>query len=192
MPAETEHVKGQDFVEKTKKWLEATLAIQVPYTVYDRTPQTTLELLDGELYRYDLAGYHRNGNVPIYVEAKDYGPSSDINSQYDAFIQRSFSAFLRILNRHGRKIEPPYFIFAASRPFRTSNYHELTTLAYLKSQLSTPNFGLRTVSVTEDDLALFASRIWLIIWSNKQDLMSLEIPPTFVLGLLEKAQWEGR
>jgi hypothetical protein len=72
---------GRDFLLRTKQYLEATLVIDVPWTVYNDNGMTVLQGLDGKPHTFDALGTLKEGaKRPIYIE--DRGEVLD-QEQYD-------------------------------------------------------------------------------------------------------------
>lgn len=176
---ESQHISGENFVYQTKRYLEATLTIEVTWTVYDESGMTVLGDLMGTAHTYDLLAKLKEGSKsPIYVEAKKREQPSDINTEFDRFLGISFSCFVA-----NRTTKNPYFMFVASRPFKMTNYHLLTTHGHLSRVIGNCEaYGIRDPKL--QDILDFSSRLWFVIWSNKQDLMVVADPALYSkLGL---------
>lgn len=179
------HDVGRDFLIKTKQYLEATLVIDVPWTVYHDNGMTVLQGLDGKAHAFDALGMLKDGaKRPIYIEAKFRTKSSDINSEYDDFVAESFSCYVK---EQWRPNFDPYFMFVTNRPFKTEDYHKLTQTAYLASFLSNLKGKYGVNQATSDQVEAFKDRLWLVIWSNRQDLMCVSDP-----SLYKRMAMEGR
>lgn len=174
--AEGLHQSGEDFVIKTKRYLEATLVIDVPWTVYDGNGMTVLNGLDGQPHTFDALARMKEGEKrPIYVEAKQRS-SSNINSEYDDFVAESFSCYMA--ERRRRPNWNPYFMFVTNHPFKMKNYSKLLEPDYLLNFLSRcGKYGITRVALR--DVLDFKDRIWLVIWSNRQELMCVTNPSMY-------------
>lgn len=179
------HKSGEDFLLQTKTYLEATLVIEVPWTVYDGVGQTSLKGLDNKPHSFDALGYLKEGKKrPIYIEAKKRSDNT-INREYDDFVAEAFSCFIE-----GQWLPDwdPYFMFVANRPFKTSDYERLTSTEYLLDFLNTKGAGLYgIVKASLPQVESFKERLWLIIWSNYQGLMCVTNPAHYA-----RVQLEGR
>ena len=73
MPAESQHVAGEEGVVAAKQFLEATTFVNVTFTVYDDIAQTTLRGLGETRKAFDLTGFFLGENRrPLYAEVKNY------------------------------------------------------------------------------------------------------------------------
>lgn len=192
VPAEPIQEKGRLFVYDTKRYLEGTCKIIVDGTVYDPYGVTGLQMLNHKKTRYDLRAHYRDAHSsPIYVEAKDYGPIGGLNTHYVDFVLRSYSAFA-YLKGDDSSVKCPYFMFAASRPFRSSDYGELLTHGWVRTVVERAaeerKYGIETVD--DDIVTELVDRLWLVVWSNHQNLFCVRNPRA-VIGAVEQHYKEG-
>jgi hypothetical protein len=172
------HKIGENFLLKTKQYLEATLVIDVVWTVYDDNGQTTLRGLDNKAHNFDALGRLKEGRKqPIYIEAKYRASGVDINSQYDDFVAESFSCFLA---EQWRPNWDPFFMFVSNHPFKKTDYSKLTDLSHLDLFLNGQAKGKYGITGgTVEEIQDFRQRLWFVIWSNRQDLMCVGDPKLY-------------
>lgn len=181
---EGNHKLGENFLLLTKTYLEATLVIEVMWTVYDEVGQTSLKGLDGKPHSFDALGRLKEGKKqPIYIEAKKRSSRSDINAQYDDFVAECFSCFME---GQWQPDWDPFFMFVADRPFKMTEYEQLTSTQHLLDFLNLQARGRYGITgATIGQVESFKGRIWLVIWSNHQDLMCVTNPTHYFRMAIE-------
>lgn len=169
------HKSGENFVLATKRYLEATLVIDVLWTVYDGNGMTVLRGLDGQPHTFDALARLKEGEKrPIYIEAKKR-TSANINAEYDDFIAKSFSCYMA---ERWRPDWNPYFMFVTDHPFKMKDYARLLDADYLLTFLGTfEKYGIDNAAL--EHVVDFKDRVWLVIWSNRQELMCVTNPALY-------------
>lgn len=169
--AEQSHEKGRSYVKKVREFLEKTKNFNIPFDVYSATSeQTTMITLKGEKKVFDLRGFckHDKSDLEVFIEAKDYETSSDLNEHYKKFIKDCYSVWL-----YERKIKPKWkarFLFISSHPFYCSkSFKELNSINFLKSIIDNEDefekqlndFLDRNSQVVSDDLLNFLDILFI-------------------------------
>lgn len=159
------------------------MVIDVPWTVYNDNGMTVLQGLDGKPHAFDALGTLKDGaKRPIYIEAKYRTKSNTINSEYDDFVAESFSCFMQ---EQWRPNFDPYFMFVSNRPFKMEDYHKLTQTAHLTAFLCGLKGKYGVNHATPEQVESFKDRLWLVIWSNRQDLMCVSDPSLYKRMVIE-------
>jgi hypothetical protein len=179
--AETLHEQGREGVVNVKRWLEATMRFDVPYTVYDGAARVTLPLLNGNIKRYDLYAQHFNAaprtysGKDLYVEVKNIQAGSSARGQtadFHEFVANSYSA--TVADWATRKIDPAWdFMFATTHPWVVNGFLQLTTEETVAKACAEHSAVLGETPYDPALGRLIAERLWIWIIPTRQDEMSL-------------------
>lgn len=175
MATEESQEAGRDGVFLTKKWLEATTFIEMPLNAYEHPARCDVELLGGEVKKFDLVGSYLTGDkAPIVVESKAYTTAGAQTAAYKQFLVDAYSATKRRLNSK-LKDDRTEFMWVTTHPFgRTDNWRNLETEDYLRTVLG-ENLGfLDGEDIDEQTVRLVAQRVWLLVRNPKQDQITMD------------------
>jgi hypothetical protein len=168
--AEAVQQKGRDGVDRTKRWLESTTWIELPFDAYETTQMCTLARLDGAEKRYDLAGYlFTQPKTPLYVEAKDYDSAGGKQGgEYWAFLSNAYSITARDLSSvsgDGRR----EFAWVTRHPFQVTDWADLTTPKRIEMALDRDPAALGGKPRDADIVKLTSDRVWLLVVHKRQE-----------------------
>jgi hypothetical protein len=172
---------GRLGVNAVKRWLEATMRFQVPYTVYDNAVRVTLPLVNGSVKKFDMLAHHYDSDQQtlskrdIYVEVKTIGTLKSARkqtAQYKEFVATAYSATKAAWLSVGR--DPTFeFMWATRHPWEVEHFLELTTPSFVESCVGT-HAGLIGDEVCETPIAqLLADRLWVWHIPSRQDEMTM-------------------
>lgn len=178
MPAEAVQEQGRRGVQTVKRWLEATTFIELQWNVYENTRYCSLQLLDGSIKRWDLAGSFLTGDRQmIYVENKDYSSAGDQARQFQEFLVNCYSATAYGVQTWGE--EHAEFVWVTTHPFGPmAQWSKLATrdsiVAAVEAALAEDDGLLGGAPVDRDLADVVASRTWVLVFNKKQTELSLD------------------
>lgn len=174
VPAEATQEQGRRGVAITKRWLEATTFIELHWNAYEHESMCELEMLDGSIKRFDLAGLFLTGSKsPVVVENKSYTQVGDQPDQYLEFLAHaySYSAKIKSSSRSDDKRE---FIWVTTHPFAQSNWMKLHEPDHIRSALQKYPALLHGNAIDDELVRVVASRVWVLVFNPKQERLSLD------------------
>lgn len=173
--AEAAHEAGRKGVLLTKRWLESTTHMELPFDAYDWTSECSISCLDGTVKTFDLKGWLFRTKAPIFVENKNYGTVGNQPTEFPDFLRTAYSATLAEMNRV--KTDPRWeFMWVTTHPFSQTKWAKLTKRKQLRSALKDDPSVLGGASIDEDMVSIVAERIWLLVLSPRQDELTLSPP----------------
>ena len=186
MPAETNHVIGQEGVLLAKRYLESTTHLALPHTVYDNEGLCAFERLDGTLKRFDMVGHFRTGaSRPVAVECKKVTGVAGQPDTYDEFLANAYS----ITARHVRigADDKREFMFVTWHPFSQTKWIKLRDSDAVREALGKNEAALGGDDIDEELLRTVANRLWLMPLHDRMEELLLEPHELYkVLGALER------
>lgn len=171
MSAEATQEQGRRSVARTKRWLEATTYVELPFNVYENDALCEIELLEGTK-RFDMYGFMLGDNRrEVYVENKDYSAERDQYRQFQEFLATAYSATARRLkSASDRKTE---FMWVTTHPFKMSRWSGLGSHTEMNDALARNTHLLGGSAVDEALARLVASRVWVLVVNQRQVEISL-------------------
>ena len=173
MSAEATQEQGRRSVSHTKRWLEATTYVELPFNVYQNEPLCQVELLSGSTKRFDLYGFMLGENSrEVYVENKDYSSSNNLYAQYLEFLAHAYSATARTIKATSdRKAE---FMWVTTHPFQVTQWTQLSSHQEVLKALQQHPEVLGEDDEPDEELArTVADRIWVLVLNKRQLEISL-------------------
>jgi hypothetical protein len=179
--AEESQEIGRAGVNDVKRWLEATMRFQVPYTVYDDPVRVSLPLVNGSVKRFDMLSHHFAMDQPspskrdVYVEVKTVGTLNTARkqtAQYKEFVATAYSATKAAWTTIGR--DPGFeFMWATRHPWEVEHFLQLTTPAFVESCVGAHK-ALLAPEVCESPIAqVLSERLWVWHIPSRQDEMTM-------------------
>ena len=182
MPAETNHVIGQEGVRLAKRWLESTTHLSLPHTVYDNEGLCTLERLDGKLKRYDLMGHFITGtHRPVAVECKKVSGVGNQPTEYVEFLANAYSVTARAVGRSAD--DRREFMWVTWHPFAQNKWVQLTSAKEIQDALVAHPDALSGDGVNEEIVDLVTQRLWLMTLHPRVE--ELLIAPSEMYAVLD-------
>jgi hypothetical protein len=165
--AEAEHVAGEEGVLAAKHFLESTTYVNITFTVYDDSVQTTLTGLNGVRKTFDLTGFFLGDDRrPLFVEVKNYNTVGDQASEYTKFLATAYSVTADGIARDlDRRTE---FMWATWHPFSQTKWRRLTSEEEIGSALRA-HPEISGDSVDREIVRRVAERLWLVPMHRRQD-----------------------
>lgn len=166
MVAEAEHVKAKEGVEFARRWLNYTTRLDVPWTVYDNERFTTLRRPDLTVHRFDMAGHFLDPpGRDFYAEVKKYEKQSDLKKQYEEFLVNCYAVTCHMLDTQLDK--NTQFFWISWSPHSATRWQELASPTELSTACYAHPHILGGAKLTGERMNLVASRLWLLILSDK-------------------------
>lgn len=175
---EAAQAKGADGARRAKRWLESTTRVNAQWVNPDppAIPKLTFAWPHGDQnFSFDLGGLLKYGDLDghvFFAESKNYAAPADLRDHYSKFLAQCYVAFLD---------KPGYcdhFMWIAWSPHDITKWPELTTPDYVRKHVIKNRkrvFGEEVGEaeagelVAGDVVSAVASRLWLIILSEKQE-----------------------
>lgn len=171
MAAEETQEKGRRAVALTKRWLEATTYVELPFNSYQHTAICQVELLSGKK-TLDMFGFMLGEEPrPVYVENKDDANPSRLHTDFLEFLATAYSATAKRIKATAD--DRAEFIWVSTGPFNQSKWSENATPGAVRVALEKNSQILDGQDVDDDLVATVASRIWVLVMSHKQIEISL-------------------
>lgn len=187
MAAEATQEKGRRGVATTKRWLEATTYVELPFNAYEDEAMCELETLAGTK-RFDMHGYLLfKKRRPVYVENKDYSSEADLYKQYLEFLAIAYSATAkRIQATSDQNAE---FMWVTTHPFKAARWKKLATSEEVQIALKAHPEVLNGAAVDDELVRTVASRIWVLVLNERQIEISLTHKEVMkVMGKLKRKE----
>ena len=177
---ETAQAKGADGARRAKRWLESTTRVNAQWVNPDppAVPKLTFSWPHGgQNFSFDLGGLLKYGDFDghvFFAESKNYAAPSDLSDHYSKFLAQCYVADLD---------KPGYcdhFMWIAWSPHNITKWPELTTADYVREPVVKNRARVFGEGVDEtqaealvdaDVVSEVASRLWLIILSEKQETL---------------------
>ena len=176
---ESAQAKGADGARRAKRWLESTTRANAQWVNPDPPAVSKLSFKwphGGQNFSFDIAGYLRyetyDGQM-FFAESKAYAAPGDLATHYSKFLAQCYVAFLD---------KPGYcdhFMWLAWSPHSITDWPHLTAAEYVRKHVIKHRarvFGVDGEAeaeglVDDDVVSAVASRLWLIVLSEKQETL---------------------
>lgn len=173
MSGEHLHAQGAKGARRAKLWLESTTRADAywinPHKV--ALPKLTFSWADNRSFSFDLAGILRGAEVDgqeFFAESKDYKDQGDQPALYEEYLAKCYRAY---------KLRPErcdHFMWITWAPFSATVWSQLRDTERVRkavARYSERVFGtpVSWESVPEDTSAEVASRVWIIVLSERQE-----------------------
>lgn len=165
---------GFDGADFTKRWLESTTWVELPFDVYDNEELCTPEILDGTVQGFDLFGYiHTKPKTPVFVESKNVNSAGGKQgADFIEFLANAYSVTARSLQKY--KADSRFeFMFVTRHPFNTTNWSSHLRPSSIKEALGKHPEKLHGQQVDDDLLKKVSDRLWLLVVHEKQEKLML-------------------
>jgi hypothetical protein len=179
MPGEINHQIGADGTRRAKAWLDSTTRVESCWTIEDTLSISRLEYgwpHGGQNFSFDLGGVLSGGEfhkTMFVAESKKYSSPADQGEHYDDWLAKCY------VMRMNRQPCADHFMFITWNPFRANSWQELVTPKAISTGLLKEKNRKRVFSVDQEERARsmidqglledVASRLWLIVLSDKQE-----------------------
>jgi hypothetical protein len=181
MVAEEAQELGRDGVLAVKQWLESTTHVNFDFMVYDNQAKCTLENLSAKPKRFDLEGRFLEKKArALSVESKHYKTVGGQAAGFQEFLAIAYSTTARELETIGDTRRE--YMWVTYHPFAQTLWPKLTKKGNIRKALENyprflgqaPNEPEGTYrDVNEDVVDLLADRLWVLVFSHKQEKLML-------------------
>ncbi|MBF4638962.1 hypothetical protein [Clavibacter michiganensis] len=177
MPDEETQEQGRDGVIFTRRWLEATTFIELPWNAYENKKLCVLPLLKSGRKKYDLRGrFLHESRHEIYVENKAANVASNQTADFREFLANAYSTTARKWADLDGDPEIEY-IFVTSYPFgRLADWGRLHTKEAVIKAVEDEEVLPTGTSLDDSLAALVSERCWLLVVHAKQERITLDQP----------------
>jgi hypothetical protein len=174
MPREATQDAGRVAALMTRRWLESTTWLDLPWNAYKHEGMCLVDCLDGSHKGFDLAGFFLDDKMPVYVENKGVSASGDQYQEYRKFLAIAYSSTVQRIESH--KVDPQRtFMWVTSHPFAYSaDWLTLADHDSMRKALEEFPELLAGREMDEELLRTVASRIWILVWNQKQKRILLK------------------
>jgi hypothetical protein len=175
MPQESTQEDGRKGVAFTKRWLEATTFLELPWNAYEDSGWCFTALLKGGRKMYDLSGFFLGeSRQRVFVENKAENTPGHQTAQYSEFLANAYSATAQETLVSGAPTTWEFF-WVTSHPFGAmTNWSNLATKAAVIAAVAEHDV-LPDGEVVDTELAAkVAGRTWLLVVSRKQERLALD------------------
>lgn len=180
------HQIARDYVYEIKDFLQYTYNFKIVATAYNLNETTIMEKLNGDTIKFDLRGVFERDteSIEVFIEAKNYSSSSDLNSQYREFIKDCFSVWVR--RRQLSSKWKARFLFISSHPFYCSDFANLKSLDFLSNIIQPSDEELYNYLSThkEEVIKDFLGLVDVLILSPSRTLISINFPKIMEIARL--------
>lgn len=174
---ESAQAKGADGARRAKRWLESTTRVNAQWVNPDPPAVTKLRFAwpyGGQNFSFDLGGLLRYGEYDgqmFFAESKNYAAPNDLAAHYSKFLAQCYVAYL---DKPGMCDN---FMWIAWSPHSVTKWPQLLTPEYVREHVLQHRvrvFGVDELAkaeamINEDAVSAVASRLWVIILSEKQE-----------------------
>lgn len=176
---ESAQAKGADGARRAKRWLESTTRVSANWVNPDKPAVPKLTFAwphGGQHFSFDLGGVLKYGEFDgqvFFAESKNYAEPNDLRTHYSKFLAQCYVAHL----------DKPgfcdHFMWIAWSPHDITKWPILTSADYVKKHVIKHRervFGETDEAKAEtmvdlDVVSAVASKLWLIILSEKQETL---------------------
>ncbi|PRB66807.1 hypothetical protein [Arthrobacter sp. MYb213] len=176
MAAEETQELGREGAFLFKRWLESTTYFDLPWIVYHQNGMCEVRFAEGPggVKRFDIAGsWLQNPPIPVWVEGKRYTTDSGLKDMFLEMVAIAYAAY-RYKKKNGSTDGGDQFIYATTHPFAVSSWKQLISTETIKEAYKKYPQIVGDESFNHDDAQVIRDRIWIIVWSERQEELSLK------------------
>ncbi len=195
---ESAQAKGADGAQRAKRWLESTTRVNAQWV--NPNPPAVAKLTfawphGGQNFSFDLGGTLKYGEYDgqeFFAESKNYAEPSDLPKHYSKFLAQCYVAYDKMPAR------ADHFMWIAWSPHSITDWPKLTTADYVRAHVlkhhervfGTDNEATAAPLVNEDVVSAVASRLWLVVLSQKQETLVISKEHRSVIEAYETRKGE--
>lgn len=169
------HAVGADGVDRAKRWLEGTSRVYHVWTNPEDEKKLTFSWATSGTFSFDLGGTLHGAelhNKNFYAEVKKYKGAGNQGTEYPKYLAKCYLALQQ------RPEMCDHFMWITWAPFSIGKWPSLLTSDYVSQSILVPSNRMRTLgsaTATPDPAhcAAVAERLWLIVLSDKQEVLRL-------------------
>ncbi len=165
---------------RTKRWLESTTHLELPFDAYEFAPDCTVSCLDGSVQTFDLRGWFFENKRGLFVENKAYTGVGKQPMEYKDFLAIAYSATAAEI---ARTQDPRWeFMWVTTHPFDQTAWPTLTKRSTIKAAIEANKAAaekddktdlLNGAAIDEDILDLVTGRVWLLVLNKRQKELTI-------------------
>jgi hypothetical protein len=179
MSGELLHETGRQGAVRAKRWLERTTRVDVTWVNPDAVAKLTFKWVNGQSFSFDLGGQLRGGPLQgqeFFAEVKKYsgvGDQADAHAEYLAKCYRSYAVMPSRCD---------HFFWLTWHPFSQTKWAQLcsagevrqSVMAHRSKCLGEADEAAAEKVIDDALCEAVASRLWLIVLSDKQEELVVE------------------
>lgn len=160
---------GREGVGMVKAWLESTTWMQLPMNAYQDRNRVKVEYAPGKMKKFDLSGHFLgDSRHDIWVECKRYSSEGIQHGEFRKFLAIAYGHSWMERKRFSSPSDAEY-MWVTSHPFFISGWKDLVSEGKLQAAYEGMDDDFKGAVPWDADLGRdVASRIWLLVWSEKQ------------------------
>lgn len=191
MPAEETQERGRDGVLIIRRWLESTTYLDLSFNCYANPALCEIQHMGEAPKEFDLAGFFLLDPLkPVSVECKRYSSPGHQAKEFETFLAISYGAALRRMKNKQRD-EERQFVWATSHPFALTKWSKLTDINELRTAVSNNQDVAGKEPFDEDLGRKVIERIWILVWNEKQEKLSLSTEEVLSVWQVLKRRKDG-
>lgn len=173
------HERGREGAKRAKTWLEATTRVDVNWINPDGVQKLTFHWETGNTFSFDLGGLLRGGDYhrqEFFAEIKNYSDAHDQGTLYTEYLAKCYRAL---------KLMPArcdHFMWLTWHPFSVKKWADLCSAKEVqRAVIENRERCLGIEKQAEAEVAVdarlceeVASRLWLIVLSEKQETLVID------------------
>jgi hypothetical protein len=170
------HHLGIDGANRAKRWLEGTTRVLHTWMNPEDAVKLRFDWATTGTFTFDLGGTfwgEELHNKNFYAECKKYKAAGDQGTEYKKYLAKCYLALEQ------RPEMCDHFMWITWAPFSVTSWPDLMTAEYVASSIeSDVALRIRTIGESvalpdKDHCADVAKRLWLIVLSDKQEVLRL-------------------
>jgi hypothetical protein len=164
---------GRDGADRAKRWLEGTTRVLNVWTNPEDEVKLTFKWASKGTFSFDLGGTFYGGelhNKNFFAEVKKYAGAGDQGTEYPKYLAKCYLA----LKQNPAMCD--HFLWITWAPFSVKAWPKLLTPEYVETSVSKHDLKTLGVANAKPDMAqcaAVADRLWLIVLSDKQEILRL-------------------
>lgn len=177
---ESAQAKGAEGARRAKRWLESTTRVSAQWVNPDPPAVKKLQFAwphGGQNFSFDLGGFLKYGDYDgemFFAESKNYASPSDLPEHYSKFLAQCYVAY------RDKPAFCDHFMWVAWSPHSINQWPNLMSEDYVRKHVIKHRAKVFGENVTEEEaralideaaVSAVASRLWLIILSEKQETL---------------------
>lgn len=166
---------GIDGADRAKRWLEGTTRVLHVWTNPEDENKLTFSWTTNGHFSFDLGGTLQGAELHgknFYAEVKKYATAGNQGTEYQKYLAKCYLALQQ------RPEMCDHFMWITWAPFSVSKWSKLMTADYVAEAVKGKHHRNRTLGADDAEpnlahCAAVAHRLWLIVLSDKQEVLRL-------------------
>ena len=166
---------GVDGADRAKRWLEGTTRVLHVWTNPEDDKKLTFSWASTGEFSFDLGGTLQGAELHgknFFAEVKKYSSAGDQGTEYPKYLAKCYLALTQ------RPEWCDHFMWITWAPFSVTKWPNLMSAEYVAQSVKLEKHRKRTLGTADaepdlDHCAEVARRLWLIVLSDKQEVLRL-------------------